>query len=286
MSLAESVSKPSAFLTRVAVFLLRNMPLVQFVFARLASLRGITARGESSEPPLLGEPCGSDLDALDLPSAAPPLFDLAEPDAPDAEMTMADPAVVERAVDDRLGDDLLLSAPPEVDPVVVDARVADITPVDSAFVEQAEDDLPVGDLSLAAPPVVDQPDADAPAADATAADLFVVQRAVHDRMADDASSVDPVAVRHPPSNQIFAEPELDERAEREQLIRRRWMETGIKMWNTNGNGHAALNIQGRAGLLPVRPGEKISRYDTLQFKQLEHGIVCEGVVVEAPRRRK
>ena len=45
-------------------------------------------------------------------------------------------------------------------------------------------------------------------------------------------------------------------SDREKLIQRRWTETGIKMWNPNvhGAGQAALNIQGRSDLLPVKPG--------------------------------
>jgi hypothetical protein len=44
-----------------------------------------------------------------------------------------------------------------------------------------------------------------------------------------------------------AGPKSNDQSEREKLIRRRWTETGIKMWNpdVHGAGHAALNIQGR-----------------------------------------
>ncbi len=86
----------------------------------------------------------------------------------------------------------------------------------------------------------------------------------------------------------IAAPESDEPSGREHLIRRRWAETGIKMWNPNvhGAGHAALNIQGRAGLLPVKPGGTLPGYDKLEFKLIAGRIVCEGVVVDPPRRRK
>jgi len=91
-----------------------------------------------------------------------------------------------------------------------------------------------------------------------------------------------------------AAPKTNEPA-REQLIHRRWQETGIKMWNPDhhGAGHAALNIQGQAELLPPKPGETLPEYDTLEFKiarscvngqEVDH-IVCEGVVVEPPKRR-
>jgi hypothetical protein len=86
----------------------------------------------------------------------------------------------------------------------------------------------------------------------------------------------------------IAEPGLDDRCEREALIRRRWIETGSKMWNpdNHGTGGAALNIQGRAGLLPVKPSELLAGYDTLEFRLIEGRIVCEDVVVDPPQRRK
>jgi hypothetical protein len=93
-----------------------------------------------------------------------------------------------------------------------------------------------------------------------------------------------------------AGPKSNDQSERENLIRRRWAETGIKMWNphVHGAGHAALNIQGRVELLPVKSGETLPGYDKLEFKmvrssingQTENGIFCEGVVVDPPKRRK
>ena len=89
--------------------------------------------------------------------------------------------------------------------------------------------------------------------------------------------------------------ETNDQSDREKLIRRRWLETGIKMWNPDhhGAGHAALNIQGRAELLPPKPGETLPEYDTLEFKIVQsyvngeavNQIVCEGVVVDPPKRR-
>jgi hypothetical protein len=73
---------------------------------------------------------------------------------------------------------------------------------------------------------------------------------------------------------------------REQLIRRRWTETGSKMWNPDvrGAGHAVLNIQGCAGLLAAKPGEP--RYDKLEFKLIGGRMVCEGVVLDLPECRR
>ncbi|AMA59513.1 hypothetical protein BCCGELA001_26765 [Bradyrhizobium sp. CCGE-LA001] len=75
-----------------------------------------------------------------------------------------------------------------------------------------------------------------------------------------------------------------EPADRAALIRQRWAETGVRMWNPrlHGTGDATLNIQGSIGLLPPAPGETMPRYDKLEFKMLGGQIVCEGVIVEAP----
>ena len=75
-----------------------------------------------------------------------------------------------------------------------------------------------------------------------------------------------------------------EPVDRATLIRQRWTETGIRMWNSrlHGAGDATLNIQGRVELLPPEPGETMPRYDKLEFRMSGGQIVCEGVVVEAP----
>ena len=104
------------------------------------------------------------------------------------------------------------------------------------------------------------------------------------------------AVLQPSSDHAIAGPETNDQSEREKLIRRRWLETGMKMWNpdVHGAGYAALNIQGRTELLPPKPSETLPGYDKLEFKmvrsyidgQTVNGIVCEGVVVDPPKRRK
>jgi hypothetical protein len=105
-----------------------------------------------------------------------------------------------------------------------------------------------------------------------------------------------VAISKSSRDFVITGPKSNDQSEREKLIRRRWAETGIKMWNpdVHGAGHAALNIQGRAELLPVKPGETLPGYDKLEFKmvrsyingQTVNGIVCEGVVVDPPKRQK
>jgi hypothetical protein len=111
------------------------------------------------------------------------------------------------------------------------------------------------------------------------------------------STVDQHApVLQPSSDHAIGAAETNNQSEREKLIRRRWLETGIKMWNpdVHGAGHAALNIQGRTELLPPNPSETLPGYDKLEFRMVRSyvngqevdRIVCEGVVVDPPKRRK
>ena len=94
-------------------------------------------------------------------------------------------------------------------------------------------------------------------------------------------NVDQMAISKSSSDLATAK---DDQTDREKLIRRRWAETGSKMWNSNnhGVGLAALNIQGRVELLPPVSGETLPRYDTLEFKLIGDRILCEGVVVGSP----
>lgn len=72
--------------------------------------------------------------------------------------------------------------------------------------------------------------------------------------------------------------------DRQDLIRRRWSETGCKLWNpdTHGNGIVSLHIQGEA-----------SKHDDLEFRLVRatmnghpmDSIVCEGVIVDPPVKR-
>jgi hypothetical protein len=84
------------------------------------------------------------------------------------------------------------------------------------------------------------------------------------------------------SSDLAAVAESNPRAERETLIRRRWAETGIRMWNPkfHGEGRAALNIQGGVELLAPAPGETVRRYDRLEFRLISRRIVCEGIAVD------
>jgi hypothetical protein len=59
------------------------------------------------------------------------------------------------------------------------------------------------------------------------------------------------------SGDSIAAPTSNDQSDRERLIRRRWTESGIKMWNPDVHGAV---LMGR--------------------------IVCEGVVVDPPKRRE
>lgn len=98
-----------------------------------------------------------------------------------------------------------------------------------------------------------------------------------------AAEIEPAPAPKSPSAPK-ARAKVVEPPDRAALIRQRWAETGIRMWNPrlHGTGDAALNIQGCIGLLPPEPGETMPRYDKLEFKLLGGQIVCEGVIVEAP----
>lgn len=102
------------------------------------------------------------------------------------------------------------------------------------------------------------------------------------------TTIEPEPVLKAPASEVSSAPKLRAKAadpvDRATLIRQRWAETGIRMWNPrlHGAGDATLNIQGRVELLPPAPGETMPRYDKLEFKMLGGQIVCEGVIVEAP----
>ncbi|MEH2487290.1 hypothetical protein [Bradyrhizobium sp. AZCC 2230] len=147
-------------------------------------------------------------------------------------------------------------------PVVATARI-DSEPAPSVATEI--EPVVANDLPPVAAIVADETTAHAPAA---------------------ATDIEPAPVSPAPKNPSApkARAKIVEPADRAALIRQRWAETGIRMWNPrlHGTGEATLNIQGRIGLLPPEPGETMPRYDKLEFKMLGGQIVCEGVIVEAP----
>jgi hypothetical protein len=97
-----------------------------------------------------------------------------------------------------------------------------------------------------------------------------------------------VIATHPSNLEAVALAETGSRGKRELLIRRRWAETGVRMWSArvHGAGAAPLNIQGSVELLAPKPGETLRRYDRLEFRLVGGQIVCEGVVVDPPEGRR
>lgn len=169
--------------------------------------------------------------------------------------------------------------------------VADVEPtvVEDTCVALADSDVSAGEVSensidSAAIPVVAMEIELVPANDPAPIAAEVPS-------ADTASAVTHVApepILESPAPVIPSAPKtrakVVEPVDRATLIRQRWTETGIRMWNPrlHGAGDATLNIQGRVELLPPAPGETMPRYDKLEFRMLDGQIVCEGVVVEAP----
>ena len=87
---------------------------------------------------------------------------------------------------------------------------------------------------------------------------------------------------------------MSDNESREDLIRRRWAETGSKLWkhDFHGAGLASLNIQGRSSVTAADFGSPKPEYDNLEFRMVRSlmngqpidNIVCQGVIVKAPKR--
>ncbi|WP_376708859.1 hypothetical protein [Bradyrhizobium japonicum] len=191
----------------------------------------------------------------------------------------------------------------------------EIAPVDAPVL--AVNDDTSSDVADAEPAVVEHPCIAAADSDVSAEEVSessidsaafpVVAMEIEPVPANDPAPVAPIAAEDSSADTVSAvthvapEPALEspapvipsapktrakvvEPVDRATLIRQRWTETGIRMWNPrlHGAGDATLNIQGRVELLPPAPGETMPRYDKLEFRMLGGQIVCEGVVVEAP----
>lgn len=171
--------------------------------------------------------------------------------------------------------ELVSGDPPAVveEPVFIASVEAETVSVEPS--EFVTEDEPASVASMDEPVVAnDLPPVAAVAAEETIADAPVV-----------APHTEPEPVS-PAAKSASTKPRAKavEPTDRAALIRQRWTETGIRMWNSrlHGTGEATLNIQGRIGLLPPEPGETLPRYDKLEFRMLGGQIVCEGVIVEAP----
>jgi hypothetical protein len=209
------------------------------------------------------------------------------------------PADVEPVVEE-----LVLIAPVETETVSVEPSelVTEDEPASVASVELepvAVDETPVIVVNAEVPaPVVVETSIDSEPAPSVAAEIepvvandpspitaVVAEETIADAPVA-ATDIEPALVSPAPKSPSApkARAKIVEPADRAALIRQRWAETGIKMWNPrlHGTGDAALNIQGRIGLLPPESGETMPRYDKLEFKMLGGQIVCEGVIIEAP----
>ncbi|MDA9432344.1 hypothetical protein [Bradyrhizobium sp. CCBAU 51627] len=217
------------------------------------------------------------------------------------------------ATEPVIGRDASPERPEDVEPVTVEqvyVAAAEAETMSDAACEQVVEDEPVSaepvavdeapvivvDEGIAVPTSAEVSVDSEPAPSVAAeieADVANDLPAVADIAAEDVSADAPVGIAHiePPaasspksSNAPKARAKIVEPADRATLIRQRWSETGIRMWNPrlHGTGEATLNIQGRIELLPPEPGETMPRYDKLEFKMLGGQIVCEGIIVEAP----
>lgn len=207
--------------------------------------------------------------------------DVVEKTSSNLEVVSVEVASVEVASVDApalvVADEPSIVAAVDVEPVVDDTQVTLADPDVSAepVAEDSIDSDPTCDSAGAIEPIAASDPAPVAAEDSST-DAIVV---THDEPAPALAAL---------AEEIRSAPKLrakaTEPADRTALIRQRWAESGIRMWNPrlHGTGEATLNIQGSVGLLPPAPGETMPRYDKLEFKMLGGQIVCEGVIVEAP----
>lgn len=205
-------------------------------------------------------------------------------DTPAEHLTNVEPEFLEEAAVSSIEDE---SSPVEISDLIVgkdacpDAPV-EIAPAAAELVFIAPTDAETVSVELSELVIEDQP------ASAVSAEIEPVIEASSDSdpAPSVATEVEPAPASSAPEIRSAAKPRAKaaEPVNRAALIRQRWTETGIRMWNPrlHGTGDATLNIQGRIELLPPEPGETMPRYDKLEFKMLGGQIICEGVIVEAP----
>jgi hypothetical protein len=184
-------------------------------------------------------------------------------DAPHVQRSpniLQDDAAAPETVLESVADDFAPVADPEAPPTA-EAVAHDVATVDDKAPLVVDDAIASTDTSEAPPACVEE---------------------ISAVIAEAAPCADAPPAAEAPSRR--ARPQLLQAEDRPTLIRRRWAETGIRMWNPrlHGTGEAALSIQGQIALLPPAPGEKLPRYDKLEFSLLSGQIVCEGVIVDAP----
>lgn len=266
----------------------------------------VVAENPSDDIPIAEDPSPERVTEIEAPATAPVaeevLVSSAAGNKPVADsnlasMSEASPAEIDSAVAAEVvvsssdvatastdASDAVIEAAPslhasaEIETVAVEAipvLLGEAESVPANVSETRADSAPVLVVEIAPPPANDVPFA---RAIATAAN----------EPSSGVTEIEPTPVLACPFPEIRSAPKVRARAaepaDRAALIRQRWAESGIRMWNPrlHGTGEAALNIQGSIGLLPPAPGETMPRYDKLEFKMLGGQIVCEGVIVEAP----
>ena len=229
-----------------------------------------------------------EVEAVELPE--PLIISNASPELPaDVEPVVEEPVFIAPVETETVSvepseliteDDPASVASVELEPVAVDETpviVVDAEVPAPVVAEASIDSEPAPSVAAEIEPVVAS---DLPPVAAVVAEETIVDAPVA------AADIAPAPVSPAPKSPSApkARAKIVEPADRAALIRQRWAETGIRMWNPrlHGTGDATLNIQGRIGLLPPEPGETMPRYDKLEFKMLGGQIVCEGVIVEAP----
>lgn len=221
----------------------------------------------ASDPIDIPEPVAES--SPELPGDVEPVVAEEFPVTGEAEVAPADAPVL--VVTDDPSSGLVV----DVEPAVVDSSCVGSEVAAQNVPESKVDDAPSFGAAAEIEPIpANDP---APAAEVPSAEA-----------AAPTTDLAPEPVLASPAAKIPAAPKprarVVEPTDRAALIRQRWAETGVRMWNPrlHGTGEATLNIQGSIGLLPPSPGETMPRYDKLEFKMLGGQIVCEGVIVEAP----
>jgi hypothetical protein len=241
-----------------------------------------------AEPEVVEEAPVSSIE-IEAVDAAEPDISNTSPELPDdVEPVVAEPVFIAAAE--------IETVPVEATEFVVDETAA-VASVEIEPVAVDETPVIVGDTEVPAPVIaeagIDNEPAPSVAAEIeplVASDPAPVAAPLVEDVTDDApvvaAHIEPAPEAPAPKSAAVskARAKLAEPADRAALIRQRWAETGIRMWNPrlHGAGEATLNIQGRIGLLPPEAGETMPRYDKLEFRMLGGQIVCEGVIVEAP----
>ena len=208
----------------------------------------------------------------EFPSDAEPVV------AEETTISSADVAIApDETIDLTVGDAHSPGIREDTEPLAIEEAVVVVAASDAAI-----EDVAAGDIAPSAGVAIEiEP---APAIDPEP----VVEAAVAKTSPTIVTEIAPDPVLASPAPAVRSAPKVRARpaepADRAALIRQRWAETGIRMWNPrlHGTGDATLNIQGSIGLLPPADGETMPRYDKLEFRMLGGQIVCEGVIVEAP----